>query len=169
MLQKLFITAMAATLLISCTSKKKSQDGSAGEGDGTGGAPDISSVNMNFDPTGSDSGAISGLNTVYFAYDSSSLDSENQSKLKANAEWIKSRANIVMQLEGHCDDRGSVEYNLALGERRAKAVKSLLVSMGVESKKLRVVSYGEEKPVASGDGEEAYSKNRRANFVPLPQ
>lgn len=156
---------MLTTLVISCSSKKKAQEGA--EGDES--TPDISSVNMDFNPTGSDSGTIAGLNTVNFGYDSSTLDSENQRKLAANAEWIKARGNIVVQIEGHCDERGSVEYNLALGERRAKAVRSMLVSLGVKADRLRVVSYGEEKPIASGDSEEAYSQNRRANFVPLPQ
>ena len=163
---KLIGTALVmAALVISCSSKKKSE-GEAGA-DGSG-APDISSVNMNFDPVGSDSGTISGLNTINFPYDQAILDETNKQKLNSNAEWIKAKGNVVVQIEGHCDSRGSVEYNLALGERRAKAVKSYLVSLGVSGDKLRVVSYGEEKPMAQGETEEAYGQNRRANFVPLP-
>ncbi len=163
MFKKLFIIAAVTSLVVSCSSKKKQGE------EGMDGAPEISSSNMNFDPTGSDSGAIDGLFTISFPYDSVSLSEENREKLKKNAEWVKSRPALAVQVEGHCDSRGSVEYNLALGEKRAKAVKAYLVSLGVAADKLRVVSYGEEKPVASGDSEEAYAKNRRANFVPLPQ
>ncbi|MES2768563.1 MAG: OmpA family protein [Bdellovibrionota bacterium] len=160
------ITLAIAALVISCSSKKKSEGEASADGSG---APDISSSNMNFDPVGSDSGTISGLFTINFPYDQAILDETNKQKLNSNAEWIKAKGNTaVVQIEGHCDSRGSVEYNLALGERRAKAVKSYLVSLGVSGDKLRVVSYGEEKPLAQGETEEAYGQNRRANFVPLP-
>ncbi len=154
---------IVATLAISCTSKKK------GEGDvGAEGAPDISSMNMDFNPVGSDSGTIAGLHTINFPYDQAILDETNKQKLNSNAEWIKSNAKVVVQIEGHCDSRGSVEYNLALGERRAKAVRSYLVSLGVSGDRLRIVSYGEEKPLVQGESEDVYAQNRRANFVPLP-
>jgi peptidoglycan-associated lipoprotein len=165
-LKTIAITLVMAALVISCSSKKKADAEGAGA-DGSG-APDISSVNMNFDPVGSDSGTISGLNTIHFPYDQAILDESNKQKLTANAEWIKAKGNVVVQIEGHCDSRGSVEYNLALGERRAKSVKAYLVTLGVSADKLRVVSYGEEKPIATGETEEAYGQNRRANFVPLP-
>jgi peptidoglycan-associated lipoprotein len=165
--KKIAIAVLMAALMISCSSKKK-----AGDTDGTGaegsGAQDISSVNMNFDPVGSDSGTITGLNTIHFPYDQAILDESNKQKANANAEWIKAKGNVVVQIEGHCDSRGSVEYNLALGERRAKAIKAYMVTLGVSADKLRVVSYGEEKPIATGETEEAYAQNRRANFVPLP-
>ncbi len=166
MFKKIIIMAAMTTLVVSCSSKKKQGEGTEGSGDG---APEISSTNMNFDPTGSDSGAIDGLFTINFPYDSVTLDEENREKLKKNAEWLKSRAKMALQVEGHCDSRGSTEYNLALGERRAKAVKAYLVSLGLGSDRLRVVSYGEEKLIASGETEDAHAKNRRANFVPLPQ
>ena len=84
---------------------------------------------------------------------------------------VRSRNNryATIQIEGHCDSRGSVEYNLALGERRAKAVKAYMGSLGIDSKRMTIISYGEEKPIATGDSEDAYAKNRRANFVPLAQ
>jgi peptidoglycan-associated lipoprotein len=72
-----------------------------------------------------------------------------------------------LQIEGHCDSRGSIEYNLALGERRAKSVRAYLVNLGVSAKRLSVISYGKEKPIVQGDSEEAMAKNRRANFLPL--
>ena len=162
---------LAAVLLtVSCASKKPAPD-AAQAGGAEGGKMDsnIASQDVAFDSTGSDSGKISGLNTVHFDYDSSTLSSETRKQLAENADWIKNNAKVTVQVEGHCDNRGSVEYNLALGERRAKAVKNYLVSLGIDSKRLTIISYGEEKPIAQGDSEEAYAKNRRANFVPLAQ
>ncbi len=122
---------------------------------------------MSFNAQGSDSGQINGLNTINFAYDSSALDGTAKGILKTNAGWINSNKNVTVQIEGHCDVHGSVEYNLALGERRAKAVKDYLVGLGVDAKRLTVISYGKEKPLEIGDSEVINAKNRRANFVPL--
>lgn len=156
----LVISSLAFT--ISCSSKKKADDGS-GEMDGG-----IATHDMNFDPLGSDSGNIPGLSTIYFEYDNSGLTTDARRQLAQNAEWIKGNGNLTIQIEGHCDDRGSVEYNLALGERRAQSVKNYLVSLGVEGSRLTIISYGKEKPIAHGGTEAAHSRNRRANFVPLP-
>src|SRR5690606_28157607 len=104
---------------------------------------------------------------VNFDYDSATLSTESRKTLADNAEWIRTNANVTVQIEGHCDARGSVEYNLALGERRAKAVKSYLVSLGVDSKRMTIISYGEEKPLVTGESDSDYARNRRANFVPL--
>lgn len=165
----LIFTSLALT--VSCGSKKKAGDSTAPVGGTEGGTMDsnISSQEMSFDASGSDSGKITGLASVNFDYDSSTLSSDSRRKLSENAEWIKSHANSTVQIEGHCDSRGSVEYNLALGERRAKAVKAYLGSLGIDSKRMTIISYGEEKPIATGDTEDAYAKNRRANFVPLAQ
>ena len=166
----LFSAALASLLLVSCASPKKTTP--AGPVGGTeGGTMDanIGSQDMSFDATGSDSGKIAGLKTVHFEYDSSTLTQDSRKQLSENAEWIKNNGKSTVQIEGHCDSRGSVEYNLALGERRAKAVKNYLVSLGIDSKRLTIISYGEEKPIATGDSEDAYAKNRRANFVPLGQ
>lgn len=147
-------------------SKKTKEDKDAAAGLGAGESAAISSESMNFNPAGSDSGTISGLSTINFAYDSSALDSLSRSKLKENADWMKSNGRYAVQVEGHCDSRGSVEYNLALGERRAKVVKSYLQSLGIEEKRLSVVSYGKEKNLEYGDSESVHARNRRANFVP---
>jgi peptidoglycan-associated lipoprotein len=162
---------MAALLLtVSCATKKPAPEAPAAGGtEGAKMDSSIASQDISFDSTGSDSGKISGLHTVHFDYDSSTLTSVTRRELSENAEWIKGNPKVTIQVEGHCDSRGSVEYNLALGERRAKAVKNYLVSLGLDSKRLTIISYGEEKPIATGDSEEAYAKNRRANFVPLAQ
>lgn len=151
-------------MTISCQ-KKKADDSAAGDTTGDAG---ISSQPMSFNAQGSDSGTISGLNTINFELDSSTLSEKARNLLAENATWIKSNSRVKMQIEGHCDERGSLEYNLALGERRAKSVQAYLVSLGVEAKRMSVISFGKEKKIADGDSEEAHSKNRRANFVPLP-
>lgn len=158
----------ALVLSVSCASKKKVEAPVGGVEGGTL-DPNVAGQDMTFDSAGSDSGKIPGLSTVRFDYDSSTLTTDSRRQLAENAEWIKNNSKVTVQVEGHCDARGSVEYNLALGERRAKAVKNYLVSLGVDGKRLTIISYGEEKPVATGDTEEAYAKNRRANFVPLAQ
>ena len=81
---------------------------------------------------------------------------------------MKKNANTKVQIEGHCDSRGSIEYNVALGERRANSVKDYMLSLGLGSNRLATISYGEEKPLVSAENEAAWKKNRRANFVPSP-
>lgn len=166
-LYRAVVSVFAVLLIASCASKKKTGDAGGPEG----GAMDasLSSQDMMGDAMGSDSGKIAGLSTVNFDYDSASLGTEARRKLAENAEWIKNAGSVTVQVEGHCDSRGSVEYNLALGERRAKSVKSYLASLGVEPKRLTIISYGEEKPLDASETEDAYAKNRRANFVPLSQ
>lgn len=111
--------------------------------------------------------AAAELETVYFAYDSYKLSSESREQLKRSAEWMKANASASVQVEGHCDERGTTEYNLALGERRANAAKDYLVRLGVDPSRLSIISYGEERPVDPGHDEAAWSKNRRAAFVLL--
>jgi len=125
----------------------------------------IQSKDMTFDASGSDSGNISGLYTITFDYDKSSLSEEGRSLAQKNAEWMKSHENTTVQIEGHCDRHGSIEYNLALGERRAKTVKSYMQNLGIPDSRLATISYGKEKPLDHGENDGADRKNRRANFV----
>ncbi len=103
--------------------------------------------------------------TVYFAFDDYTLNSDAQGRLTGLADHLKQAQNTVVQIEGHCDERGSIEYNLALGERRAQSVKNYLGQLGVDAGRLSTISYGEEKPAADGHDESAWSKNRRAEFT----
>ncbi|MCO5114132.1 MAG: OmpA family protein [Bdellovibrionaceae bacterium] len=170
-----FAVLTLAFSVTNCASKKKSGDTSVLEPDGgdplsQGGVLDASGMNdqaLNPSAAGSDAGAIPGLYTVNFPYDGSNLTDDAKQKLASNAEWMNANPNVKVQVEGHCDERGSIEYNLALGERRAKAVKNYLVSLGVSSKQLVTISYGEERLLSYGDTEGDHSKNRRANFLPL--
>ena len=122
---------------------------------------------INFDPTGSDSGNIEGLYTIHFEYDQSTLTDEAKQKLSQNVEWIRKNSQVTLQIEGHCDKRGSLEYNLALGERRAQTVRSYLTELGASSAMLNIISFGEEKLLSEGNTESDHSQNRRVNFVPL--
>ena len=88
-----------------------------------------------------------------------------QQHLQGMADHLKKTQNTVVQIEGHCDERGSIEYNLALGERRAQSVKNYLVQLGIDAARLSTISYGEEKPAAEGHDEAAWTKNRRAEFT----
>jgi peptidoglycan-associated lipoprotein len=161
------VLASLALGLSACSSKKKST-GADGEGGGDQ-PPEISSSPMSFDAAGSDSGQIAGLKSVSFQYDSATLTSEAKKTIAGNVEWMKSNPTANLQVEGHCDTRGSIEYNLSLGERRANSVKNYMASLGIGSARLSVISYGKEKPLSMGDSESDHQKNRRANFLPLTQ
>lgn len=165
MMKSIVVVLVSIAFVISCSSKPKEEgtDASALAG---GETSDITNTPIEFDSRGAESGTIPGLNVVYFPYDSSTLTTEAKQLLAANAEWIKANPGKSIQVEGHCDAKGSNEYNLSLGERRASTVKSYLEGLGVDSAKLVTVSYGEEKLLDPSDTDAAGAKNRRANFVP---
>ncbi|MCB0346952.1 MAG: peptidoglycan-associated lipoprotein Pal [Bdellovibrionales bacterium] len=105
------------------------------------------------------------LPDINFEYDSSALSSRAQSLLSANAKWLMNNKDKKIVLEGHCDERGTREYNMALGERRARAAYDYLRSLGISSQQLSTISYGEELPLDTGSSEMAWSKNRRVHFA----
>ena len=107
----------------------------------------------------------SPLQPVFFDYDSTELNAVARSAVASNATLLAQYASWSVTVEGHCDSRGTPEYNLALGERRALAVRDVLVSLGVESSRIRTISYGEEFPFAPGESPEAWAQNRRAHLV----
>jgi peptidoglycan-associated lipoprotein len=110
-------------------------------------------------------GPNSPLKPVHFLYDSDTLDDEAKKVLAANAEVLKTNRTWVITVEGHCDERGTAEYNLSLGDRRAEAARSYLVSLGIAAERLRKVSFGKEFPFDTGRTEDAFAKNRRAHFM----
>ncbi len=120
------------------------------------GQPDVNLEDLLFGP--------SGLQAVYFDFDSSSLRADAIEILAANAEKIKQAPGIIVQIAGHCDERGTQEYNLALGERRALAVRNHLTQLGVSGDRLVTISFGEEMPAAQGQSEGSWAKNRRCEF-----
>jgi peptidoglycan-associated lipoprotein len=113
----------------------------------------------------SDSGRAFGLQTVHFPFDSFTLESEAKATLKSNAEILKNNPNLRIQIEGHCDNRGGIQYNIALGERRANATKKYLIDLDIVGDRMTIISLGKEKPIDPEFNEEAYARNRRSNFV----
>ena len=101
---------------------------------------------------------------IFFDFDKSDLKPEAKATLKKKAAWLRDNAAYVVRIEGHCDERGTNEYNLALGERRAHAAKKFLMALGVEEHRMSGISYGEEKPADPGHNEDAWAKNRRDEF-----
>lgn len=120
------------------------------------------------DSSAGDAGyAFSEMDIVYYGYDSFSLSSEARDSLKKNADWMKANPSARIQIEGHCDERGTVEYNMALGDRRANSAKAYLERLGVEGSRIETLSYGKERPADLGHSESAWARNRRAVFVLL--
>ena len=110
---------------------------------------------------------MQGRDTIYFDTDKFDIDAEDQAALRQQAQYLQQFANVRATVEGHADERGTREYNLALGERRANAAKNYLVSLGVPANRITVVSYGKERPVALGSNEQAWARNRRAVTIVL--
>ena len=104
-------------------------------------------------------------NTVYFSYDSAALDGNSKGSLFRQAAFLNANPTLTVTIEGHCDERGTREYNLALGERRAAAARDYLLAQGVDPARIKVISYGKERPTMAGSNEESWAKNRRAATV----
>ena len=105
------------------------------------------------------------LQDAFYSFDESTLTTDAQSALTSSATWLKKNSQYNLLIEGHCDERGTEQYNLALGDRRANSAKEYIVALGVDASRIRTVSYGEERPFDSGHDEAAWAKNRRAHLV----
>jgi peptidoglycan-associated lipoprotein len=149
---------------------KPGADGSAGEGargGGKEGDTDRSSLKDFQAGKAPVTPASSPLKDVLFEYDRYDLSSDARTVLRANADWLKSNPNARVEIEGHCDDRGTNEYNLALGAKRAQSAREYLASLGIAAARLSTISYGEEIPVCKEQEEGCWKQNRRARFVIL--
>jgi peptidoglycan-associated lipoprotein len=109
--------------------------------------------------------ASKGLQPVYFDFDKSFIRGDMRDVMKQNAEWMKSHPDAKIKVEGNCDERGTIEYNQALGQRRAAAAKKYLTDLGIKAGRISLISYGKEKPVCTESTEECWQKNRRSDFV----
>ncbi len=167
--------ALSIVVIAGCSSTGGTQDGdSYGSQDGSSmgaGTSGAGTGGQYGSTTGSGSGAgqqadsrIPEVRTIYFDYDRDSIKSEYESAVMAHARYLRANPNAQVVLHGHTDERGTREYNMALGERRARAVQRFLNIQGVSPSQMSVVSYGEERPAASGQTESAYSQNRRVVF-----
>lgn len=156
-MRRLFEILLIAGVIISlsaCSGIRKKGEEAEGEGAAAGAAM-----------ASDEAAAALETRVIYFDFDSSVIKSEFQNVLAAHAEYIAGHPDITVVLEGHADERGSREYNIALGERRAKAVQQVLTLQGVAQKQLQVISFGEERPVALGHDESAWSLNRRVELL----
>ena len=113
--------------------------------------------------------AIADLKDIHFDFDKYDIKPGDAKTLDSNAGWLKSNPNHLVLIEGHCDERGTNEYNLALGERRAKSTMNYLVSQGVQASRITIISYGEERPLCTQKTEECWAQNRRAHFLVKPR
>ncbi|MBI3563615.1 MAG: OmpA family protein [Elusimicrobia bacterium] len=162
--------AVAAALAACATAKpasktaldKGGKNGAAGAAEAAPAAPPTEVTEASLRVNGVDFAAREDLKTVPFDYDSAKLSDEALSVLKANADVIKADPEMVVLVAGHCDERGTVAYNLALGQKRAKEVRDYYIRLGVDGAKVATISYGKEQPTCSESTEECWSKNRRA-------
>ncbi len=160
----LLIVMASAVAMTGCKKKPKSGSGI----DGVGGVGGVMGSDLYGDGLGMRPDSLteiaSQFGSVYFDFDSAQVNPAERSKVEAVAQYLSSHANIGVIVEGHGDERGSNEYNLALGERRALAVRAYLVSLGIDGGRVQTKSYGEERPVALGHDEASWAQNRRADF-----
>jgi peptidoglycan-associated lipoprotein len=184
-LRSLVLVSAALAALAACGGSKRPPAVTAGgagrsaPGSSTGRAvpvepvdagPDLAPPGEGSDVTGTDfdlGGSPEGgpLADIHFDYDQATLSDEVRATLEKHALWLQNHRDVRVTVEGHCDERGTTEYNLALGEQRARAAYEYLASLGVAGDRLKSVSYGKERPVDPGRGEDAWRKNRRAHFA----
>jgi peptidoglycan-associated lipoprotein len=156
------VIVVSSLALAGCPKKQAvTEDGASDVGSGG----DVTPSDVASGAADSDSGNAMGLQTIRFPYDSFEIVGVNKEVLKSNIQILKDNPTVAVQIEGHCDERGGVQYNLALGEKRANAVKQQIQAGGIAASRLTMISMGKEKPIAPGSNEEAWSQNRRANFV----
>ena len=161
----------AAALIAACETAPEDSAATSGAGDtaapaATAAAPSAPAEAMPMKAMGPAEGTQEDLvanvgDRVFFDYDKSSIKSDAQTVLQRQAAWLKNNPSVRVTIEGHCDERGTREYNLALGERRANAVKDYLTALGIDRSRVKTLSYGKERPVALGSNETAWAQNRR--------
>lgn len=167
----LAVLGVLTMILSGCAAKQKTEETAAkavarSEAKPKRGAPN---KNVAQDPLGArlsgQDSDLFGLMPIYFQFDSARLTPESREWLAKVATYMRANEKVIITIEGHCDDRGTAEYNLALGDQRARSTTDYLATLGVDRQRVQVVSYGEERPAVKGAGEDAWAKNRRAEFV----
>ena len=166
MFYKFLISTFLVLFVAACATKPKD----AADSSGSGSSSSDSSVEGTISETAG-SGIVKGSqedlivnvgDRVFFGYDSSDLDSDALELLQDQVAWLKQNSNVSVTIEGHCDERGTREYNLALGEKRAQAVKNYLIGLGISPDRVSTVSYGKERPAVVGSNDGAWAQNRRS-------
>ena len=175
MVIKLFTSALLVFFLAACSTTPKDTADSSGSGSSSSSSDVSSSEEGNITETSPETASITPgsqedliVNVgdrVFFNYDSSDLDSDAQELLQDQVAWLKQYSDVSVIVEGHCDERGTREYNLALGEKRAQSVKNYLISLGISSDRISTISYGKERPAVVGSNDGAWAQNRRSVTV----
>ncbi|WP_169570053.1 peptidoglycan-associated lipoprotein Pal [Sneathiella limimaris] len=169
-----FLSMIAALALVAAceTAPTDSGDSSGGgassqasSGSGSSGSVSSSNSGTSVQPGSQEDLVLNVGDRVFFGFDMYNLTAEARSTIERQAQWLKANPSVTVSVEGHADERGTREYNLALGDRRATAVKNYLVTLGISSSRVDTISYGKERPVALGHNEEAWSQNRRGVMV----
>jgi peptidoglycan-associated lipoprotein len=167
MVKKILLSVLLALFVSACATKPKDSASTTGSGT-TGTESTVSSSSddsadvESIEPGSQEDLIVNVGDRVFFGYDSAELDSDAQELLQNQVAWLKQYSDTSVTIEGHCDERGTREYNLALGEKRAQAVKNYLISLGVSSDRVSTISYGKERPSVVGSHEGAWSQNRRS-------
>ncbi len=168
MFYKFFITSFLILFVAACATKPTDTADSSGSGSSSS---SDSSVDEGSITETAGSGIVSGSqedlivnvgDRVFFGYDSSDLDSDALELLQDQVAWLKQNSDVSVTIEGHCDERGTREYNLALGEKRAQAVKNYLIGLGINPDRVSTISYGKERPAVVGSNDGAWAQNRRS-------
>jgi len=172
---RLLSILMVVVLLSGCSTKKEAGGVAAGEGLMTSEQDRVPMTDSGieteeFEPVGPAPGSQQDLvvnvgDRVFFGYDRFDLQPEARATIERQAEWLKSYPSVDITVEGHCDERGTREYNLALGEKRAQSVRNYMIALGVDSERITTVSYGKERPAVLGSNETAWAQNRRSVAV----
>ncbi len=160
MLSRLAVLAGAVLMLAACSNTPPPDPNAGAGGPGGPGGPGGAGAGR-FGPGSQQDLAQTAGDRVFFAYDQSTISGEAQQTLQRQAQWLKRYPNVTVTIEGHCDERGTREYNLALGERRAQAVKNVLVSLGIPTARVQTISYGKERPEIPHSDDQSYAQNRR--------
>ena len=170
MFYKFFISIFMVLFVAACATTPKDSADSSGSGSTSSGS-DVSSDSEGTITETAGSGIVSGSqedlivnvgDRVFFGYDSSDLDSDALELLQDQVAWLKQNSDVSVTIEGHCDERGTREYNLALGEKRAQAVKNYLIGLGINPDRVSTISYGKERPAVVGSNDGAWAQNRRS-------
>jgi len=168
---KLLTLFAAGLLLAACGSEPDASSATTGGGTTASTGGSAATTGTTSESAGAPAGGsqehllVNVGDRVFFGYDRSDLTPESQRTIEALAAWMQTYPAVAMTIEGHCDERGTREYNLALGERRASAVRDYLIALGIDPNRLVTISYGKERPAVLGSNEEAWAQNRRGVFV----
>ena len=168
MIIKLLASALFVFFLAACSTTPKDTADSSGSGS-TSTSSDVSSSgetesteSVSIEPGSQEDLIVNVGDRVFFNYDSAELDTDAQELLQDQVAWLKQYSNVSVIIEGHCDERGTREYNLALGEKRAQSVKNYLINLGISADRVSTISYGKERPAVVGSNDGAWAQNRRS-------